>query len=164
MFGQDTGKDANSMLEVEIENFGPIASGRIELKPLTILMGSNNSGKSYAALLIYSIINNQHQSMHEMVEEVFSTIIKEVKYNRRQHLVNFQSFNVNLDVNIAKNFEKELRRNFSSQLSELVQINQNVCTLKISSPVLQYTTTIFKEKNRALKRKRSNATCKSRRL
>ena len=150
MFDQDTGKDTNSMLEVEIENFGPIASGRIELKPLTILMGSNNSGKSYAALLIYSIIKNQHQSMHEVVEKVFSTIINKVRYNRRQHLVNVQSFNVNLDVNIAKNFEKELRRNFSSQLSGLVQINQNVCTLKISSPVLQYTTTISKKKTEHL--------------
>ena len=42
---------------VTIKNFGPIRSGQIKLKPLTIFMGSNNSGKSYAALLIYSIID-----------------------------------------------------------------------------------------------------------
>jgi predicted ATPase len=39
-------------LEVEVENFGPISSGRVRLKPLTIFIGPNNSGKSYTAMLI----------------------------------------------------------------------------------------------------------------
>lgn len=41
---------------IELKNFGPIAGGRIELKPLTIFIGPNNSGKSYAAMLINSIL------------------------------------------------------------------------------------------------------------
>jgi len=43
-------------LEVEIENFGPISSGKVRLKPLTIFIGPNNSGKSYAAMLVYSLL------------------------------------------------------------------------------------------------------------
>jgi len=42
-------------LKIGIKDFGPIAEGEIELKPLTVFIGPNNSGKSYAAMLIYSI-------------------------------------------------------------------------------------------------------------
>jgi len=45
-------------LEVEIENFGPISSGKIRLRPLTIFIGPNNSGKSYTAMLIRSIFES----------------------------------------------------------------------------------------------------------
>jgi predicted ATPase len=40
---------------ITIKNFGPIKEGKIELKSLTILIGANNSGKSYAATLIYAL-------------------------------------------------------------------------------------------------------------
>ncbi len=42
-------------LRLSVRHFGPIASGDIELKPLTVLIGANNSGKSYVAQLIYVI-------------------------------------------------------------------------------------------------------------
>jgi predicted ATPase len=41
---------------INIRNFGPIKKGEIELKPLTIFLGHNNTGKTYVALLIYSLI------------------------------------------------------------------------------------------------------------
>ncbi|MFO8058520.1 MAG: AAA family ATPase [bacterium] len=41
-----------SVPEFEIKNFGPIAQGKIQLKNLTIFIGPNSSGKSYAAMLI----------------------------------------------------------------------------------------------------------------
>jgi predicted ATPase len=42
-------------LKIGIKDFGPIAEGEIELKPLTVFIGPNNSGKSYAAMLVRSI-------------------------------------------------------------------------------------------------------------
>ena len=36
-------------------NFGPIARAEVDLKPLTILIGPNNTGKSYLALAAYSL-------------------------------------------------------------------------------------------------------------
>jgi predicted ATPase len=42
-------------LKIGIKDFGPIAEGEIELKPLTVFIGPNNSGKSYVAMLIHSI-------------------------------------------------------------------------------------------------------------
>ena len=43
------------MLTVSVENFGPIREGTVELRPLTVFVGPNNSGKSYMATLIYAI-------------------------------------------------------------------------------------------------------------
>ena len=37
------------------KNFGPIARAEVDLKPLTILIGPNNTGKSYLALAAYSL-------------------------------------------------------------------------------------------------------------
>lgn len=45
-------------LKISIKDFGPIAEGEIELKPLTVFIGPNNSGKSYAAMLMYSIFKS----------------------------------------------------------------------------------------------------------
>lgn len=39
--------------KLSVENFGPVRSGEVELKRLTIFIGPNNSGKSYMALLAY---------------------------------------------------------------------------------------------------------------
>lgn len=50
-------KPSRLNLTVDIRDFGPIAKASISLKPLTIFSGPNNSGKSYAALLIHSIVS-----------------------------------------------------------------------------------------------------------
>lgn len=43
---------------LNIKNFGPITKGKIELRPLTVFVGPNNTGKSYAARLVYSIFSS----------------------------------------------------------------------------------------------------------
>ncbi len=47
-------------LELSVRNFGPIAEGRIELRPFTVFVGPSNTGKSYLATLIYAL----HQFFH----------------------------------------------------------------------------------------------------
>ena len=44
------------MLTVEVSNFGPLLRGKVELRPLTILAGRNNYGKSYLSVLLYSVL------------------------------------------------------------------------------------------------------------
>ncbi len=41
---------------IEIESFGPIVSGSFELRPLTLFLGRDNTGKSCAAALAHSIV------------------------------------------------------------------------------------------------------------
>jgi predicted ATPase len=42
--------------DLQVTNFGPITSGKISLKPFTVFIGPNNSGKSYAAMMINAIL------------------------------------------------------------------------------------------------------------
>ena len=44
-------------LELSVANLGPIESANIELRPLTVFVGPSNTGKSYAATLIYALHN-----------------------------------------------------------------------------------------------------------
>ena len=46
------------MIKVSVEDFGPIIEGTVELKPLTIFIGPSNAGKSYLAMLIYSLMQS----------------------------------------------------------------------------------------------------------
>ncbi len=40
---------------VEARDFGPIARASLDLRPLTILVGPSNTGKSYLAILVYAL-------------------------------------------------------------------------------------------------------------
>lgn len=42
-------------MKLSIENFGPIGKADIELKPVTVLIGPNMAGKSYAAMLFEAL-------------------------------------------------------------------------------------------------------------
>ena len=40
---------------LEVTNFGPIVKASVDLRPLTVLVGPSNTGKSYLAILIYAL-------------------------------------------------------------------------------------------------------------
>ena len=40
-------------VEIEVENFGPIAEAKIDLRPLTVFVGPSNTGKTYFCTLLY---------------------------------------------------------------------------------------------------------------
>lgn len=42
-------------VEISVRNFGPIAEGKVDLRPLTVFVGPSNTGKSYFATLIYAL-------------------------------------------------------------------------------------------------------------
>ena len=43
------------MLTISVKNFGPIAEGSVDLKPLTIFVGPSNTGKSYMATAVHAV-------------------------------------------------------------------------------------------------------------
>ena len=49
------------MLTISVKNFGPIAEGSVDLKPLTIFVGPSNTGKSYMATAVYSVMRARTQ-------------------------------------------------------------------------------------------------------
>ena len=42
-------------LELKVKDFGPVVEAKIDLRPLTVLVGPSNTGKSYLAILIYAL-------------------------------------------------------------------------------------------------------------
>lgn len=54
--------ESNRRIRLDVTDFGPISSAKIELRPLTVFVGPSNAGKSYMAMLIYAL--------HRAVEEV----------------------------------------------------------------------------------------------
>ena len=54
----DAGGPATRLdLELGVHGFGPIRDAHMRLRPLTVFIGPNNSGKSYAALLAHSAVS-----------------------------------------------------------------------------------------------------------
>ncbi len=51
----------NKRIELEVENFGPIAEAKFDMRSLNVFVGPSNSGKSYLATLIYTF----HQFLSE---------------------------------------------------------------------------------------------------
>lgn len=49
MFGE------NSNLNIEVEDCGPIAKAKFDLRPLSVFIGPSNTGKSYLAIMIYAL-------------------------------------------------------------------------------------------------------------
>ena len=51
--------DANKRkMVLYIKDFGPITNSKLELKPLTVFVGPNNSGKSYAARMVHAVFHS----------------------------------------------------------------------------------------------------------
>lgn len=42
-------------VRIDVSDFGPIASGTVDVRPLTIFVGPSNSGKTYLAVLLYAL-------------------------------------------------------------------------------------------------------------
>ena len=56
MNGDGSTKTRNTpKVEISVRNFGPIAEGDIDLRPLTVFVGPSNTGKTYLSVLIYAL-------------------------------------------------------------------------------------------------------------
>ena len=51
-------ENQNHKIHIAVENFGPIEKAEIDLRPLTVFVGDNNTGKTYLATLIYLLYQN----------------------------------------------------------------------------------------------------------
>ena len=45
----------STSVRFEVMNFGPIESGAVDMRPLTVFVGPSNTGKTYLAVLIYAL-------------------------------------------------------------------------------------------------------------
>jgi len=148
-------------LNIEMGDFGPIIEGKISLKPLTLFVGPNNSGKSYAAMLIHSIYETYIPTIwlkdlpHNYPRELFlfrdlglRTIWKDFADEQTSLGKQINNLEVGEELEIPKplldkinvrifdelyeqRLSKEISRSYASPLNELIRIGKRTFSLKI---------------------------------
>ena len=91
-------------VQLSVQNFGPIASADIDLRPLTVFVGQSNTGKTYLAALIYALHQNfEGFSRVPRAYRTFSHLDFRYRYPSRHRLPETQA---ELDEEMQDVFEK----------------------------------------------------------
>ncbi len=150
-----------SELEIEwklrIKDFGPISRGEITLKPLTVFIGPNNSGKSYAAMLIHSIFESYAPipfpkripfflGARLLIEDInikallreFSSLKKQISSLKEGEELEVPKqivekiINKIFEIIYEKRLSNEIIRSYASPIDELVRIGKKSFELGIN--------------------------------
>jgi predicted ATPase len=132
-------------LKVKVKNFGPVSKGEVIIKPLTIFIGPNNSGKSYISTLIHSIIKNFEESRFEfrlhnidIIHKYLSELQNIVGNMENGKVVEIpRTFIRKLAKEVYKkvyeeNLGKEIQNYYACSLKDLVKIGENSFDLEIN--------------------------------
>jgi len=84
-------------LYIEMKNIGKIKHAEVEIKPLTVLAGKNNSGKSFVTKTFYSFLNaiNENHFVINIGQYVdslalqFIGVISNIKYHSKNDTGSF---------------------------------------------------------------------------
>lgn len=155
------GTDKKIRLNLEMNDFGPIIGGKISLKPLTLFIGPNNSGKSYAAMLIHSIyetylptiwlknLPHDYPSGLLLLRDLgLHTIQKNFADEQTLLRKQINSLEAEEELEISKplldkintkifdklyeqRLSKEISRSYASPLNEMIRIGKRAFALKI---------------------------------
>lgn len=122
-----TNSSTKNAVELEVKNFGPISKGKIDLRPLTVFIGQSNTGKSYLAILIYTLhrLFSERHLRHWYYYRLNTRTVKEEltqfysnNYDQLQKYVESitkkisQSENVKIDI--PKQLQHLIGQNFQS--------------------------------------------------
>ncbi len=147
-FGEKkTHKREKIKLIVEIRDFGPIAGGIINFKPLTLFIGPNNSGKSYAAMLIHSLFESfvlgvpgemwefpsRYYDIDDSIKELVELDqIDDLKEGDELEIPLGKITNRVLEEVCCKRMSHEITRSYACPLKELARIGKKSFELKIA--------------------------------
>ncbi len=112
-------------MKISFENFGVINKGEIEQKPLTILCGENNTGKTYAMYAMYGLttpLNIEVVSLQSKILPIFKRLTKEkiIQIDIKAFIIeNILHINENSSISINMSIEnifngKNFRHNSQS--------------------------------------------------
>ncbi|OBX60866.1 hypothetical protein A9299_05510 [Moraxella osloensis] len=124
--------------EVKVQNLGKISDSTIFVKPLTIITGSNASGKSFFTKTLYSIINILNQNLFKptvlkdlrMLDSLLDFLESEIPYKGKRDTTEINDLRIisnSLQDNIFELSDFELEGFFSSskELSKKIKDFQN---------------------------------------
>ena len=114
-------------VKLSIKNLGPIESGKVDIKPLTVFIGENQSGKSYLSLLIYSIFTSPNNDL----------IVRSNKLIKNQ---NFIKLNKEFNKFISENLPEEALFDIPEQfIKKIFDYNINLYSESIFSRLIKLT-------------------------
>lgn len=140
-------------MRIKVNNFGPIRRANIALKPLTILVGKNNTGKSYFAQLLYVILTVFRDYPHRVWMLAFrgtpgriatedllisdyetKRLTKQVKTEKlSDYEIAKRAISLVLNMNariVQRALKSELERGFGQKIGRLVNINSSVAQIE----------------------------------
>jgi len=134
-------------MKVHIKNFGAVkVGGDIDLKPLTVFIGPNNSGKTWTAYLISAIlgwpggnfytreyINNKIDKKYDMVDDAVNDVIK--KGRASINLLDFYNLYYSDFINdVAKNSKVWFNRFMQTSKT----VNNHDVSISFDEPLNEY--------------------------
>ena len=152
------GEDNLEHSKIHIANFGIINDALIDIAPLTIFIGPNSSGKSFAAKLIHSFSKvpqtniNESLLLSEAINNfddddlaLFNEINQSInEYNKSNQTINSEPFKLTIGDfeqiligGIYKYFsrliEERIEEEFEEKLDKLIRFNKSEFSIKVNS-------------------------------
>ena len=142
--------------DITINNFGVIKKAEIDISPLTIFTGANNSGKSFTARLIHSFTSVSSKNLYEVIPEVVSVTVESSygifnkdeelsweKYFEENHYNDCKPFEIPSDtfnglfINkfflcLSVLFNRILCEHFEVELNDLINVNESYFEIDIN--------------------------------
>ena len=142
------GEPDTDTTRIDVKDFGPIRRGSIEIMPMTVLIGSNNSGKSYVSLLIRSMLGDSNVWRPRWTSKTSHTPI-------RKSVMNGNTFGRGYVGKVEAAFIEDLeakllrsvKRTFSDDLAQLIRIDARGCTIKIRTNHMTMNVSISSKKS-----------------
>ena len=134
--------------KIEIQDFGPICEGVIEIKPLTIFIGPNNSGKSYGAMLIHSLYKSFYRlaspyiytflgqekrvkeirvdGSFEHEEDIFEKVKEEISHNREEYERTIEEL-------MTEEIKNEIEYSYLSTVNNIARIGKKSFRIRMNN-------------------------------
>jgi len=104
-------------MKVYFEQLGVIKKGEINLNDLTLLCGSNNTGKTYVMYSLYGLLNTDFEVYFDFVKDIIHKLAQKNFYKLDLHDIMAQHFD-SMIRDIEDSFHKRLPNLFSVEDSE----------------------------------------------
>lgn len=101
-------------IKLHIKDFGPIHEADLDIKPLTVFIGRNDTGKSYVAMLLYSLIK--------------AHMISKAKRYKYEYSIKLRDY-------LKNSITRQIERIFDNYLEELVSKNSKDTNMQFTFKV-----------------------------
>jgi len=104
---------------LKVKNFGYVGEGEIRLAPITVLIGPNNTGKSYTAMLLYALVKSLQRILRrETIRAMRFIMIEDLEKSPLKEFVHEYYKKLREHQNLARESES---RQKNAELSKLLK-------------------------------------------